>query len=69
MSWRDTQIAGSDLSSRARNGLINDGYRTAGELMSRTWGQLHRLPEVGSQTRREIIGWLVELIGGLAPDQ
>lgn len=58
MGWRETEVAGSDLSPRARNMLVREGLTTAGAVSD---SELARIPEVGVQTRREILGWLTEL--------
>lgn len=61
MSWRQIKVAESDLSPRAKNALEADRYETAGDVALAGIGRLARLPNVGQLTRREIMGWLVEL--------
>lgn len=60
MSWRNIHIADSDLSPRARYALLGF-FKTAGDVAKAGIDRIARIPNIGQLTRREIIGWLVEL--------
>jgi hypothetical protein len=66
MNWRQLKVEDSDLSPRAKTALLNSAFLTAGDVAFVGINRIARIPAVGQLTRREIMGWLVEL--EFAPD-
>lgn len=61
MSWRQIKVAESDLSNRAKFALASGHFITAGDVAHVGIDRIARIPNIGQLTRREIMGWLVEL--------
>lgn len=57
----DTLVAALDLSARARDALDGLNITTVKDLLKRPSTDIHMMPGVGDQYRREIIGFIADL--------
>jgi hypothetical protein len=52
--WRDTLVADTNLTTRARNALIDAGLLTLGAVAEKSDGELLRLPNFGSTSLADV---------------